>query len=268
MTDIHQQYCGDVSQERFGLDKDRIHIIDRLNPADCKIAHWDFYPDDQIHLRGEVLETRLFDLVDKLIINLNPREANGEGTTYQPPNRECEAIRRSILHTILASRLNTLEPALSIQNRFDGKLKLQRASLQEVTSLALFREDVERLLRDLYGDIEGDAMDRVLHAVLAIVEEFTQFVRKDLYDEHQWARDWDYIFGIGGYGYGISGSDHRRAHKALDNLKVRVRAVRKNPSAFSKYTVEFATRHFEEFIIFEADDRDGENVVKMPIKKP
>jgi hypothetical protein len=255
MTDVpYQQKRGDASLERFVLDKDGEHIIDTLNLAGPKTSHFEDCPKDQIHLREAVLCMRLNDLVDRLIINLNPREADGWGGTYQPFNRECEAIRHSIYNAIVASRLSTLEPALSIQNRFDGTLKRIKAGLQEVTSLSLFRDDVELLLRDLYGDCAGDAMDRVLDAVLVIVLEFTQFVRKDLYDEHHCAMDWDYNLGIGvPDGYGISGSDHRRGHKALNELRVRVREVPKNPSAFNKYTVEFATHHFEEWVIMEPD---------------
>jgi len=171
---------------------------------------------------------------------------------------------RSVYYAISASRLNTLEPALSIQNRFEGTLRRQKASLQEVTSLSLFRDDVERLLRDLYGDREGDAMDKVLDAVLVIALEFAQFVRKDLYDEHHCAMDWDYNLGIGvPDGYGISGSDHRRGHEALNELRVRVREVRKNPSAFNKYTVEFATHHFEEWIIMEPYGESSDNVLEF-----
>jgi len=72
--------------------------------------------------------------------------------------------------------LNTLNPAESIRNRFDGKLKRQKDSLQEFTSLSLFRDDVERLLRDLYGDIESEALDHILLAVFCIVQEFTHYV--------------------------------------------------------------------------------------------
>jgi hypothetical protein len=104
-------------------------------------------------------------------------------------------------------------------------------------------------LRDLYGDIESDALERVLGAVLVVVREFTYHVRRDVFREHQNARDWDYIFGAGvPEGYGISGSDHGRAHAALRDLIAHVREVRKNPSAFSKYTVEFATCHVQEFV--------------------
>jgi hypothetical protein len=150
---------------------------------------------------------------------------------------------------IFASSLNALDPSISIQNRFDGILRRQKKGLQEVTSLSLFRDDIERLLRDLYGDIEGDALDDVLRAVLRIVWEFTRWVRPDLYREHENARVWDYIRGIGvPDGCSFSRSDYWTAHAALDDLRARVREVRNNPSAFGKYTVEFATRHVEEFI--------------------
>jgi hypothetical protein len=46
---------------------------------------------------------------------------------------------------------------------------LKAAGFLRVTSLWLFRDDVERLLRDLYGDVESDALDRVLGAVFAVV---------------------------------------------------------------------------------------------------
>jgi hypothetical protein len=50
---------------------------------------------------------------------------------------------------------------------------------------------VERLLRDLYCDIESDVLDSVLNAIFVIVEEFSQYVRKDLWQEHDDAMNWD-----------------------------------------------------------------------------
>jgi hypothetical protein len=259
MTDVqHQQNCGDASKVRFVLDKDRFYIIDTLNPAGPKTSHWDVGLEDQIHLREQVLYSRLHNLAGALIINLQEHEIDYYGNKYQPRNYTADSIARAIYYAICSSRLSALEPALSVQNRFDGTLKREKASLKDVTSLSLFRNDVERLLRDFYGDCEGDAMDRVLDAVLAIALEFTQFVRKDLYDEHQCAMDWDYIWELQYNAF--SGSDHRRAHKALDNLRVRVREVRENPSAFSKYTVEFAT-HFEELIIMEPEGGCSDSVL-------
>ena len=50
---------------------------------------------------------------------------------------------------------------------------------------------MERLLRDLYCDIESDVLDSVLNAIFVIVEEFSQYVRKDLWQEHDDAMNWD-----------------------------------------------------------------------------
>ena len=96
-----------------------------------------------------------------------------------------------------ASHLNTLDAALSIQHRFNGELKREKVGWQDFTSLSLFADDVERLLRDLYGEVDHIAVNRLRQAVLWIVEEFTKFVRKDLWQEHRNAEAVDYMCGIG-----------------------------------------------------------------------
>jgi hypothetical protein len=147
-----------------------------------------------------------------------------------------------MLSAIRASHLNTFDPALSVQHKFDGKLKRQKKHTQDFTSLALFRDDVECLLRDLYGDIESDALDSVLQAVFRIVEQFAKFVRLDLSKEHRDAENLDYMFGIGVPDWSaINGSDWRRGMAAKADLIHRVREVNANPSTFSAYTIEFAT---------------------------
>jgi hypothetical protein len=108
------------------------------------------------------------------------------------------------------------------------------------------------LLRELYGVFDSEALDSVLLAVLQFVVSITRY-REDLCQEHHDAEDWDYIWGVGlPDGYGISSSDRRRAHLGLENLRSRVRDVRKNPSRYSKYTVEFA-KWIEEFVTLEDD---------------
>ena len=116
----------------------------------------------------------------------------------------------------------------------------EEKSMQDYTSLALFADDVERLLRDLYGDHDQQAIDRLRDAVLTIVQEFTKHVREDLWAEHQSAKEIDYVFGIGKPGgYGINGSDHRRMYRAVRDLTERARSVRADPTPFSEYTVSF-----------------------------
>jgi hypothetical protein len=62
--------------------------------------------------------------------------------------------------------LYTLNPAVSVQNRFNGELKRQKHDLYyRGTSLGLFLDDIERLLRDLYGDTESEALQDLLISI-------------------------------------------------------------------------------------------------------
>ena len=224
---------------RFTLDEQR-RVIDTVNVANsgkgyCHEGH----REDDKYLRERVLMVRLGELIDKLIINLRPMQKRSF-------NEESHAIWCAMLYTIKASHLNTFDPALSLQHRFDGKLRRQRKHTQDFTSLALFRDDVECLLRDLYGDVESEALDSVVWAVFHIVQGYTKFVRPDLWKEHSDAEDLDYMFGIGvPEGYGISGSEWRRGMVAKADLINRVREVSANLSTFSEYTIEFAKRFAE-----------------------
>src|SRR6516225_1575963 len=169
---------------RFALDEKR-YVIDPLNPANSgKVYCHEGNPEDDGYLRERVLMVRLGEMLDKLIINLRPMQKLPSGEEYKPHNEEALAIWWAMLDTIRASHLNTFDPVLSIQHKFDGKLRCQKKHTQDFTSLALFRDDVECLLRDLYGDLESDALDSVLQAVFRIVEQFAQYVRPDLWKEH------------------------------------------------------------------------------------
>jgi hypothetical protein len=85
----------------------------------------------------------------------------------------------------------------------------------------------------------------VREAALSIVVEFANYLRKDLWQEHQNAIDVDYMCGIGvPEGFGISGCDFSDGQRASHDLKLRGRTVRANPDAFSKYTVEFVDKLF------------------------
>lgn len=242
---------GMTASQRFVIDEN-CHVIDKLNSSGPRGYWQEDEPEDEIHLREKILWERLIKPVDDLIINLQPEKTLRDGTTYRPHNNEADALGRAIYEAILASQWNMLDPAVSVQNRFDGTLKRQKTNLQEITSLSLFRDDVERLLRDLYGDIDSEALKRTLRSTLTIVLEFTRFVRRDLWREHQDALDCDFIWGIDGPDrMDIYWSDWRRGFKACDDLRLRAREVSENPSSFSKYTVEFATIHFGQFIELE-----------------
>jgi hypothetical protein len=180
----------------------------------------------------------------KLIINSRPVQTlayKHHNEKYYAGLEAFLAIWWVTLYTIKASHLNTFDPALSVQHKFDGKLKRQKKHTQDFTSLALFRDDVECLLRDLYGDVESEALDSILRAMFRIVEQFAKFVRPDLWKEHSEGEVLDYMFGIGvPEGDGITSSDLRRGMAAKFSLIHRVREVNANLSTVSEYTIEFA----------------------------
>src|SRR5262249_41308812 len=228
---------------RFALDEKR-YVIDAVNVANSGKGYChEGDPEDDKYLRERVLMIRLSEMIKKLIIDLRTMQKLPSGEEYKPDNEESFAIWWATLDTIRASHLNTFDSALSIQHKFDGKLRRQKKGTQDFTSLSLFRDDVESLLRDLYGDLESEALDSVVRAVFCIVQEFTRYVRPDLWKEHNDAENLDYTFGIGvPDGYGVNGSDWRRAMWAKFDLILRVYEVQQEPSAFSDYTIDFANR--------------------------
>jgi hypothetical protein len=107
-------------------------------------------------------------------------------------------------------------------------------------------DDVERLLRDIYGEFDNQAIDRARSAVFVVVEQFIKYLRRDLWQELQNARNVDWVCGIGlPEECGISGRDHQKAQASADELMLRARIVRANPTSFSKYTVEFVNELYE-----------------------
>jgi hypothetical protein len=141
----------------------------------------------------------------------------------------------------MASHLNTLDIAVSSRRSASDELATKKRGMQDFTSLSLFADDVERLLRDFYGDSEREAIDRIRRAVFEITEVFTQYLRKNLWQEHRDACAVDYVLGIGvPEEADIGSSDYGCANKARYDLAVRIRAVHANPTAFGKYTIEFA----------------------------
>ena len=210
---------------RFTLDEKR-HVIDAVNPANSGKGYCHGgWPEDDKHLRERVLMVLLGGMIKKLIGN--------EGS---------HSIWVAFDSTIGASHLDTFDPALSIEHKFDGTLRRQKENTQDITSLALFRDEVECVLRDLYSDVDSEAMESIVRAVFDIVKAFTQYVRPDLWKEHQDAEDLDYILGVRPYVMAPSSGQHYDGMKAKRDLMLRVCEVRENPSAFSEYTVEFAAR--------------------------
>jgi hypothetical protein len=226
---------------RFVLDGGR-YVIDLLNPANSGKGYChEGEPENDIYLRERVLMVLLGERLQKLIYDGQPKLKHWRtGKEYQPYNHDRHAVWWAILSAILASHLNTFDPKLSVQHKFDGTLKRKKVGVQSYTSIALFVDDVERLLRDLYGDLEGEAITGIRNAVFAITEQFVRYVQSDLWDEHHCASNHDDMFGIGvPEGYSLGSSAWAAGMRAADELRERVRTVRSNPQSFGEYTHEF-----------------------------
>jgi hypothetical protein len=231
--------------QRFSLDQDR-KIIDGSNSANngkcwCPAG----MPEDDMHLREQLLFSRLQDLVGRLIINRNSLDVLPNAETFDPVFQERHSIIWALYNVIKTSHLNTFDVALSVQHKFDRQIHRKKQGMRDRTSLALFAEDVEHLLRDLYGDHDQQAIDRLREAVLAIVAEFAKHLRQDLWEEHQSAGDIDYMFADLPECGGLHASDIGRMHQAVHDLTERARSVRAEPAMFSKYTVSFVNDLYE-----------------------
>ena len=184
------------TNHRFYLNADN-HILDKLNPANNEKARWsaDYgCPRNEQSFREELLWRHLGELLPNLMINTNRIKVCG-GVAYQPPCEEVLSMWSALHATIKASHLNTLDIALSLQHKFGGELKREKRGWHDVTSLSLFVDDVERLLRDIYGESDNQAIDQVRCAALLIVAQFTKYLRKDLWKEYDDAVDFDYMLG-------------------------------------------------------------------------
>ena len=104
---------------RFALDEKR-YVIDAVNVANSGkgYCHEDA-PEDDKYLRKRVLMIRLSEMIEKLIVNLRPMQKLPSGEEYKPKNEESFAIWWATLDTISASHLNTFDPLISVQRKFD-----------------------------------------------------------------------------------------------------------------------------------------------------
>jgi len=221
------------AKRRFVLSKDR-QIIDTLNATRPPLYLPEDAPDDEKYLRERVFIGRLPALINKLIFRSDPDRSDWWSREFF--SKEAYEIFNALIPVIRASHLNALDPGISIQHERSDELFRPKQSACAFTSLSLFADDVELLLRDLYGVGDIEALERVRSAVLQVVLALTNHLRKDLWQEHEDAIDFDF------YGYPPC-SDLKREAMAQANLMARVLEVFANPSAFSEYTLASA-KHF------------------------
>ena len=133
-----------------------------------------------MYLRARVLMARLWELVDTLIINANPMVKDASGKEYQPLINPHILFGGLLLAAIDASHLNTLDTASSFEDKCDGLAGRVRNGIQDHTSLSQFVDDVERLLREIYGESNNQAIERMVRATFVITLEYTHHLQKDL----------------------------------------------------------------------------------------
>jgi hypothetical protein len=208
-------------ERRFFVDK-KGYVVDTINPANSAQALADDEDQNDRMLRERLLQVRLNTISETLFFTPTPMKTLPDGTEYQPLNEDALSTWWPIFRAIKASQLNWFDVGISIQNRFNGLLKRKKHGLGDFTSLSLFCDDVEYTLRDLYGDIDDEALESILSAVFCIVDGFTGYARKDLYQEHHAAVAVDAMHGIGwSEGYGITGSMWRAGMAAAQDLAIR-----------------------------------------------
>jgi hypothetical protein len=234
MTKVLQNITG----RRFRLDG-RGYIVDKLNPGTKIKARWNYNPkvspheetryDDDLHLRDAVLRCRLAKLVGKLF-------KGSEGST------DPSLLWMLLWEIIVASQINRRDVLISMKHPFKGTLEQEKTEMSQFTSIALFVDDVERLLRDLYGDVDGADLTDLVWAIQSVVIEISKYVLPELRTELDDARRVDLGAGRGlPTGYGVSGSMVGAGTQAADTLVIRGRAVLCSPKRHSRYTVKFMT---------------------------
>jgi hypothetical protein len=125
-------------------------------------------------------------------------------------------------------------------------LRRENKGWQDTTSIGLFTNDVECLLRNLYGDFDDDTIESTREAISVIVQQFLRFARNDLWLEHESAMDIDDSYNNleALVDRGFDGSDILNyTDQGAAYLFDRVREFRKNPSAFSQYSASFLTAY-------------------------
>jgi hypothetical protein len=217
----------DQNHRRFSIDKNSC-VVDKAFPNHHrrKYKYYGDPNDSDSDIRRTLLWQGIRRLLPKLIVG-------SKASTIR------HHFGYMLLAALEASQLNTLDPLVAIQHPFNGKLR-KKEGMKDYSSISLFIRDVERLLRELYGDLDRTEFGMALYAVRSIVVTFMRFVRPDLAAEYGHAESIDYRVGIGRpEGYGISSSQHGAASMAAMVLAVRTLQVASNPTANCFYTMKF-----------------------------
>jgi hypothetical protein len=181
------------------------------NPRATSVEALDVGYDDDLHLREVVLKARLRNLAGKL---LNRPEKGG-------------SLESLLWAIIVASQLNCRAVPVSIGHAANRNLKRKKNSISPNCSISLFIHDVERLLTDLYGGVQGEDFRALMLAVEGTVIKVSRGLDPDLWREYQQA---------GRMSCGVLGQEL----KAGEALMKRAGEAIAHPTKYGQYTVQFA----------------------------
>jgi hypothetical protein len=211
-----------TTPRRFILNNER-NIIDVCHPETMVPSYMNYSRratsgeeldveyDDDLHLREVVLKARLRNVAGKL---LNRPEKGG-------------SLESLLWAIIVASQLNRRVVPTSAGRDAKRKVKRKKSSISADCSISLFIHDVERLLTDLYGDVQGEDFRALMLAVKGTVIKVSRGLDPDLWREYQQA---------GRMSCGVLGQEL----KAGEALMKRAREAIAHPTNYGQYTVQFA----------------------------
>jgi hypothetical protein len=154
-----------MTKHRFVLDSEE-YVVDTSN-SNPRVSHYFIYDTSEKALRESVLFCRLNEFVDELLVNNNPVKQNPYGgPSYRDTCPENFSLTQIIYYAVKASHLNIRDIAASLEHKFDGKLRRENKGWRDATSIGLFANDVECLLRNLYGDFDDDTIESTREAIL------------------------------------------------------------------------------------------------------
>ena len=234
---------------------DKRWIVDRANWENSRLyrIHTGETGDEE-HLRESVLLVRLERLFSKLH-GPNPPKRDNRGRKRRRFEKALWVLR-DVLIAVGASHLSEQSAARLPHHRFNDQLRRENEHFGEFTSLALFLDDIELLLRDLYGHFDQGAATAVRCALYTVLCRCLRSLPKDIWNEHRDAVNIDH----GWYGAGLAPGDGISTHalwqadEAANDLARRVRAFRANPKAYSKYTHQFVHILDERWPKFDVQD--------------
>jgi hypothetical protein len=204
-----------LGKKRNDGEKQRAEYNGTVRPHEDDQRDEDFYDLDSPPppSRNTILQDHLEKSISRLFVN------NG----LKDFREEQESLCELIVCAVALSRLNNRDLTLASRHPFQGKLKFRREGITNFTSIFRFVCDVECLLRESYGDVEGDDLDELLPAIWTIVMEFTKCVCPDVYREYRDAYEYEY-------------DQSWVAAPALTNRDMQVNV---NPGAYCWYSKKF-----------------------------